>query len=149
MKRIDLIASVIILVCGLFMLIVVIPRECPPGEAFGLPPALPPTVFMSIISTLAGLLFVSLLLSKNGSQDDSPQPLSLSNISYITVVCLFLFAILALIKYAGYLIGGATAIGSLMVYLGTKNPIKIAFVSLAVPAVIFLICKHLLNVPMP
>ena len=104
---------------------------------------------MIVVTFLSlGQLVVS-LIPKKPEKPALGLPLSARQILYAVALCGLLTIFLAIVNYIGFIPAGVFLITSLMIYLGSRNPVKIALNSILGSSIIYFTFKYLFGVTLP
>jgi len=147
MKK-DTISSAVLFIAGLVFIFIIIPRQSSPGDEFGMPPALLPTVAMIIITVLAFVQFLKTLVARKREADNSVD-VSPRNWLNLLIYAVLLFLSLGAMKFLGFIPGGIFAIVAFSLLMGNRNPFTIALMSIPPPLIVFLALRYGLKIPMP
>jgi hypothetical protein len=148
MRRVDLIAALGLIAFAGIMAGIVIPMETSEGTWHGLSPYFYPMVMVSGVALAsAGLLVQSLL--RPDLYTDQPNPLSLQQLGFFLLICLIILAGVMLIHWFGFLIGGPLLIAGAMLFMGERNPLRIAPTALLTVAGVWALVTWGLKTPLP
>lgn len=130
MRQNAIIAIVVALACAV-ILVWAIPAQTSTATAFGMPPALMPTVTITAALVLAVILGIVSLVSPS-SEPPTEDTLELPNRAGLMCLVLVLAAIV-LITFTGLFIGGIVTVAAFMLVMGERRPIRIGLVAIAAP----------------
>jgi hypothetical protein len=125
----------------------VIPVYAPDSMFAETPPSLLPKACTLLIGALGGMMFLhrGFLIAEDGS----PPELSLQDLAQMAVITACFAASILFMRFAGYLAGGAVLVAALMVYMRTRNLVRIALTAAAAPVALYALFELLLGVPLP
>ena len=150
MRQADTISSAVIFIAGLIALFLIIPQQIPghEGDGYALQAADFPRAIVIVMTLLAGIMLVSGLIKGNSSQAGEP-PISRANFLFLAMAALVLILIFLLMKYAGFLLGGAFAIACFMVVMGERRLLTILAMAVLAPISVWGFFWKLLHFPLP
>jgi hypothetical protein len=149
MRKVDVYASIGLLVFVAVMVFVVIPAESGGGVWHGQSPDLyPPLMLAGVALSSIGLLVQA--LTRPGLYVDQPQtPLSWVDLGFFLLIsALILGSVLILHKF-GTWAGGFAVIAATMIFMGEYNPLRIAAVALPTLALTWAVVVWGLKIPLP
>lgn len=148
MRRIDIVASVLLIAFAGVVAFVVIPRENPGGVWHGLSPYFYPMVMLGGIALgSVGLLIQA--IAKPETYEAGPFPITRSELGFFLLIFAIILASVLLMHRFGALVGGPLLIAATMLFMGERRPHMIAIVTVATVAVTHALVKYLLQVPLP
>ena len=142
--RTDTIIGLVVAAACVVILAWVIPAETSRATAFGMPPALMPTVTISAALGLAVLLAVAGTL-RDSTEAPTEDTLELPNAPGLACAGMILACIL-IMQFAGLLAGGILTVAGFMLVMGERRPVRILVIALAVPGAIQLLLGSALRV---
>lgn len=148
MRKVDLVAGVLLLALVALVLFVIIPLEDPGGTWHGLSPYFFPVVMLFGVALASiGLLYQA--ATKPSLYDDQPNPLSWSDLGFFLLISAIIFASVLVIHWFGTWIGGPLMIAAAMIFMGERNPIRIVPTAIITVAVAQVIATYGLQTPLP
>lgn len=148
MRKVDLVAGVLLLAFVAVVLFVIIPLEDPGGTWHGLSPYFFPVVMLfGIALGSVGLLYQA--VTKPSLYDDQPNPLTWSDLGFFLLMSIIILVGVLVIHWFGTWIGGPLMIAAAMVFMGERNPIRIVPTAVITVAVAQAIATHALQIPLP
>ncbi|MEJ8572074.1 tripartite tricarboxylate transporter TctB family protein [Microbaculum marinum] len=149
MDKADLIGGAGLALLGFLMIFVIIPASTEEGMYFGLSPTFFPTLLTVLLTACALGLVAQSLLRMRRRVASRPFPLTSWNfLMFLASACLAFGGILA-IDWFGMLVGGPILIGALMLFLGERNPLRIALTATVPVGLVYLLAIHVLGTPVP
>lgn len=149
MDRADLIGGAGLALFGLLMIFVLIPMGTEEGAYFGLSPTLFPTLLSSLLTVCAlGQVAQSTIRIYRGAPA-RPIPVSVWNLLMFIVAGSLALGGVLLIDWFGMLIGGPALIAILMVFLGERNPLRLALTATLPVGLVYLLAIYVLGTAVP
>ncbi|MFV0297120.1 MAG: tripartite tricarboxylate transporter TctB family protein [Hyphomicrobiaceae bacterium] len=149
MRRVDIIAAIVLLAFVALMILWVIPAENDgDGVWYGLSPYFYPMVMLVGIA-LSSIGLLAQAITKRHLYDDQPNPLSLSQFGFFLLVTAIIIAGTLIITYFGFLIGGPLLISATMLFMGETRLVRIVPVSLGTVVIVSMIVSWGLKTPLP
>lgn len=110
-------------------------------------PGLLPKACTALIGGLGSLMFLhrSFLMEEDGS----PSEVTVHDLAQMAMIVACFAVAIFVMRIAGYIAGGALLVAALMVYMQTRNPLRIALTALAAPLILYGLFERLLGVPLP
>jgi len=148
MKPSDLAAGTVLFVLGVYTLFVVLPAQTSSTGGIGLAPRDLPALATLAVIGLSALLVVRSLLAK------LPRGVSLWPASWhesLTMLVGFglAFAGILAFQFAGFILGGAVLIVSIMLFMGERNWVRLLLTPTVVVGGMYLFVTQLLHVNVP
>lgn len=148
MRKVDIIASIVLIAFAGIVAFVVIPGENPGGVWHGLSPYFYPMVMLGGIAlSSVGLLIQA--LTKPGAYADQPMPMSWAELGFFALVSVIVLAGVLLIHWKGTWIGGPVLVAAVMIFMGELRPQRILPVAILTVAVTHVIVTYGLKIPLP
>ena len=154
MRRTDILSGLLLALAGLVTIYVIIPAEISGHSDYGLAPDFFPLVlawfFVVLAVALAGHRIYQTVAGKPETEGDAP-PLYVHDWLFIAGFAAFMAVLYAIIEYAGFIVGGATAIVVVSSLMGDlrKHPVRLATIALIVPVAVFYAFKTFFYVFLP
>lgn len=148
MRRIDIVAAVLLIAFAGVMTFVVIPRENAGGVWHGLSPYFYPMVMLGGI-VLGSIGLLAQAISQPGSYDGQPVPITRSELGFFALIFAIIVGSVLLMHRFGALVGGPVLIVATMLFMGERSLLRIAAVTIGTVAVTHALVKYLLQVPLP
>ncbi|MBZ8134468.1 tripartite tricarboxylate transporter TctB family protein [Afifella sp. IM 167] len=153
MDRADLIGGMAITAIGLLMIFVIIPATTVDGMYFGLAPTFFPTLLAACITVCAaGLVAQSLYRMRHGIlRSAARRRVALSRwklLMFLLASAIALGGVLV-IDWFGILIGGPVLIGTFMIFLGERSPLRVLLTATLPVGFIYVLALHVLGTPVP
>ncbi len=149
MRRIDIVAATGLLGFVALMVLVIIPGENSEGVWHGLSPYFYPIVMLTGVALSSVGLLVQALTDKNAYRNQSETPLTWSEFGFFLLACVLIFAGVLVLHWLGTWAGGVTLIAALMLFMGERNPLRIAAVVVPTIAVTWVLVTWVLKIPLP
>ena len=146
MRALDGAAGALLAAFGLATLFIFIPGTIEDPGMDDLPPAFMPQVIAILLTGLAALLGLRSLLQRSA---DGEAALTRRHAAFVLLVAGWLAAVFAVVALAGYLVGGAAAVGGAMLLMRIRRPLTIAATAVAAPLVLWAVFWQLLTIPLP
>lgn len=144
MRRADLLTAAALVVIGMATIFVVIPMQTSGAGAYGLPPALFPTVSMAVVTGLAALLFAA---SVRRREPDARAPTyTWSLAGRMGLVTLALLGCIAVTGFTRLDIGGALTVSVFMLIMGERRPLHLIAAAVVTGLFIYVAVGRLLHV---
>ena len=107
-----------------------------------------PLTSMAVFTGLAILL--ALFGGRNKPEkSESDSPMDIHAWTFLFLLTLMLFLLLAGLKYLGFIITGIICIAVFMLLMGQRKVLTILLTSALVPTGLYIIIRQLLNIPLP
>jgi len=148
MRPSDLAAGTALCALGLYTLFVVLPAQTSATGGIGLAPRDLPTLALLVVVGLSALLVVRTLLAR------LPLRASLWPASWHETLTMFVgfalaFAGVLAFQFAGFVLGGAVLIVSIMLFMGERNWLRLLLTPTVVVGGMYLFVTRLLHVTVP
>lgn len=148
-ERADLAGGVAIALLGVLLIFVVIPLDTEEGMYFGLPPTFFPILLsVGMTACAAGLAARAWLRLRSGA-GLQPMPMRLRNLLMFAIAAMLVIAGAVAIDFLGIIVGGPLLIAAFMLFLGERNPIRIALTATLPVAAVHLLATYVLHAPLP
>ncbi len=148
MRRLDIVSGATLTLLGLITIFVIVPNQISGSSEYGIAPDVFPLTLLWTTTFFAALLCVSRLLKKDTQEERTPLPFR--EIKFVAVIAVFLAAIVTIIAYVGFIVGGIIAIAVLMFAMGEyRHWVRLTLVSVLTPAILYLVFWKLFHVPLP
>ena len=148
MRRSDIISGSLLTLFGLAMIFIVVPMQIDSGGDYGLDPKLFPVMVLWLIVSMAVLLVASRVPLPADPPDAAPV-LDRHNWMFAVGAALFLLLGFIAIDTVGFMPAAAVMIAVLMYLMGDRHWIRLIVVSVAAPAIIYWLLRHLFSVQLP
>ena len=157
MRRSDICAGLGLAAAALATLLWLIPSQTSPAQSEGnMSPAMMPTVAVALVLALALLLAVTRHASTPSMRDEPHEEFGTEARGFGRQELLELalwtatsVAVMALLRYAGFIAAGGVVLTGAMLFMGQRNPWTIAAAALGAPLSIWLIAWYGFSVQMP
>ncbi|MBW2610002.1 MAG: tripartite tricarboxylate transporter TctB family protein [Deltaproteobacteria bacterium] len=150
MRKSDIATGLVLTIIGLYLLLVVIPNETTVSDfdiGGTLPSSLFPYISIGLMTGLSILLIIKHLLHA-GKEDEDP-PMTVKNwLHLLYITGLFVVALVSF-TYLGFVLGGIIMIASLMFYMGTRSPLRVALTSILATACIYVFFWYGFHIALP
>ena len=148
MRKVDFLASLLLLGFVAVMVLVIIPRENAGGVWHGLSPYFYPMIMLAgIAAGSIGLLVQSLTRPK--MYEDQPTPMTWSELGFFLLACAIILGSVFALHRFGTWVGGPIIIAGIMLFMGERNPLRIAAVIIPTLAITYAIVEWGLKIPLP
>lgn len=148
MRKVDIVAAIMLLALVGLLLFVVIPLEDQSGSWHGLSPYFFPVVILfGIAASSVGLLIQA--ITKPALYEDQPNPLSWSDLGFFLLVSAIILAGTLTLHWYGTWIGGPLMIAGTMIFMGERNPIRIVPTAIITVALAQAVATYGLQTPLP
>ena len=104
---------------------------------------------MPFCNALAALLALRSLLARPAGPTEGEPALTRRHAGFVFLVAAWLAAVIAIVAWAGYLVGGAAAVVGAMLLMRIRRPLTVAAVACAAPLVLWAVFWQLLTIPLP
>ena len=149
MRKVDILTSIGFLGFVALMVFVVIPREAGGCVWHGLSPYFYPAVMLAGVALSSIGLLVQALTQPGAYENQPKTPVSWSELGFFLLVCALIFASVLILHKFGTWAGGIVMIASVMIFMGSYNPLRIAAVALPTLVVTWAIVVWGLKIPLP
>lgn len=150
MRALDGAAGALLAAFGLATLFLFIPATVEDPGMDDLAPAFMPQVIAILLTGLAALLALRSLLRRPAGDPTEGEPaLTRRHAGFVLLVAAWLAAVIAIVAWAGYLVGGAAAVVGAMLLMRIRRPLTVAAVACAAPLVLWAVFWQLLTIPLP
>ena len=149
MRRIDTFAAIGLLAFVALMVFVVIPRETTEGVWHGLSPYFYPIVMLAGIALSSIGLLVQAITRPAAYEQQSAAPLSLAELGFFLLSFAIVVAAVFVLHWFGTWAGGIALMAALMIFMGERNPLRIAAVTVPTIAITWAIVTWALKIPLP
>lgn len=146
-RKLEALIGLILAVLAAAFYWLVIPVYAPDSMFAETPPSLLPKACTLLIGVLGGLMFLH--RGFLAAEDGSPPELSAKDLRQMAVIAACFAAAILVMRLAGYLAGGALLVAALMIYMRTRNLLRIALTAAAAPVALYGLFELLLGVPLP
>ena len=148
MRPSDLAAGTVLFVLGLYTFFVVLPAQTSATGGIGLAPRDLPSLAVLIVTGLSALLVVRSILAK------LPRRASLWPASWHETLTMFVgfalaFAGILAFQFAGFILGGAVLIVSIMLFMGERSWVRLLLTPTVVVGGMYLFVTRLLHLTVP
>jgi hypothetical protein len=148
MRKVDLVAGVLMLALVGLMLFVIIPMEDEGGSWHGLSPYFFPVVMLfGIALSSIGLLYQA--ITKPSLYDDQPNTLTWSDLGFFLLISAIVLVSTIVLHKFGTWYGGPLMIAAAMIFMGERSPIRIVPTAIITVAVAQAIATYGLQTPLP
>lgn len=149
MRRVDIIAAIGLLAFVALMVFVVIPRETTEGVWHGLSPYFYPMIMLAGIGLSSVGLLVQALTKPEAYATQPTAPLTWSELGFFLLSFALVLGAVAVLHWLGTWAGGVALMAALMVFMGERNPLRIAAVVVPTIAITWAIVTWALKIPLP
>lgn len=149
MRRVDIIAAIGLLAFVALMVFVVIPRETTEGVWHGLSPYFYPMIMLAGIALSSAGLLVQALTKPEAYATQPTAPLTWSELGFFLLSFAIVLGAVFVLHWFGTWAGGIALIAGLMIFMGERNPLRIAAVAVLTIAVTWAIVTWALKIPLP
>lgn len=149
MRKIDIFAAIGLIAFVAVMALVVIPSENQTGVWHGLSPYFYPMVMLAGLGLSSVGLLVHAVARPASYKDQPAEPLSLAELGFFLLAFAIILGAVAVLHLFGTWAGGATLIAGIMVFMGERNPLRIAAVTVPTLAVTWALVTWALKIPLP
>jgi len=149
MRRIDIIAAIGLLCFVALMVLVIIPGENSEGVWHGLSPYFYPIVMLAGVGLSSVGLLVQALTDKRAYNRQATTPLTWSEFGFFLIACVLILGAVLVFHWFGTWAGGVVLIAALMVFMGERNPLRIAAVAVPTIATTWVLVTWALKIPLP
>ena len=149
MRRIDIVAAIALLGFVALMVLVIIPGESSEGVWHGLSPYFYPVVMLAGVGLSSVGLLVQALTDKSAYNNQTTAPLTWSEFGFFLLACLLILGAVLVFHWLGTWAGGLALIAALMIFMGERNPLRIAAVAVPTIALTWVLVTWTLKIPLP
>lgn len=149
MRKVDIIAAIAILGFVALMMLVVIPNETSEGVWHGLSPYFYPIVMLAGVGLSSIGLLVQALTKPADYANQPARPITWEELGFFALISAIIFASVLVFHWFGTWAGGITLIAGIMLFMGERNPLRIAVTAISTLAVTYAIVTWGLKIPLP